>query len=411
MKNLITKGYVALLSVIAISEISSTMITPILAFLFFSNDSTLFHAAVSHADRARDYGYALALGKGGALISSVVLGMAMDKYGRRIVLMLSCAGLAIAMLICAESVDKGLLWMFIFGMLFMNFLYAGKQSGLAMIGDMPKEKYKVFRMSWFQAAIAIGACIGPFLSGHLSELRLLCTKIPYSEPFWLGCGFAIVALIISAVFVSETMNKSVKSNHNVAGYWQLFRQKTILTLFVQVILVQWTWGMYYEFSPAVAKIVFNFSAATIGTYVGLIAFWLIMGSVFLLPFLRRKMTISKLKKLSVSLLLIGVLIGMIATAMPDTYLGEILYWLSPPFAACGDVMFYALIVSEFSNKVPAGSQGKIMGLIYIVLTATWAIAAFIGGHVTAFYVGSTLWLAVVGVVIWLLRSRKYLAKG
>ena len=76
-QRILTSGYTALLSVIAIAEIASTMMIPILAFLFFSSDSTLFHAEVSHAERSREYGYILAAGKFGALASSIILGMAM----------------------------------------------------------------------------------------------------------------------------------------------------------------------------------------------------------------------------------------------------------------------------------------------------------------------------------------------
>ncbi|NCX93826.1 MAG: MFS transporter [Gammaproteobacteria bacterium] len=159
------------MSVIVMAEISSTMITPILTFLFFSDQSSLFSTGADQSLRSIWYGDAVGLSKMGALLSSMLLGVAMDRYGRRSILALSCLGLGLAMVVCGFAVMLGSVILFITGFVFSNLLYAGKQTTLAMVGDDPRASHKLVRMSVLQSCIAIGACIGPVLAGLLVHTK------------------------------------------------------------------------------------------------------------------------------------------------------------------------------------------------------------------------------------------------
>jgi DHA1 family tetracycline resistance protein-like MFS transporter len=385
-----SRPFLGLVLTLFLSEAASTMITPLMPFLFFSDFSSFFDASVSHATRAIQYGYATAAIRVGAFLASVLLGLAMDRWGRRWVLLLSCFGLACSMATLAFSIDRGAFILFITGLFFCNLLYAGKQTAQAIVGDEKSSSLKLFRMSLLQSGIALGACLGPVIAGAISHGRE-----NFSTAFYLATALALVSGFVVLFEIKETLclgDCSPVLVRKFGFFGAFFREKRVKILLLQLFLSQLSWGMYYEFSPLVAKLSFDFSPSTVGLFVGMIAFWLIVGSGLILPFLTTILSTSSLKFLSVVLMLGGILLSVFSR---DSFW----FWVSAVFVSIGDVMIYALIVNEVSDQMASNYQGRMTALIYVVITLTWSFTGVLGGYLTAYATKGALWFSILGVFI------------
>jgi MFS family permease len=385
-----SRPFLGLIMTLFLSEAGSTMITPLMPFLFFSDFSSFFDPSVEHATRAIQYGYATAAIRIGAFLASVLLGLAMDRWGRRWVLFLSCFGLACSMATLAFSIDRGAFVLFIAGLFFCNLLYAGKQTAQAIVGDEKSSALKLFRMSFLQSGIALGACLGPMIAGAVSH-----AKGDLSFAFYLATALALVSAVVVLFEIKETLYSGGCSPIFIRKsrfFEAVFRDKSAKIFLLQLFLSQLSWGMYYEFSPLVAKLTFNFTPSATGVFVGMIAFWLILGSAFVLPFLGTMFSSARLKLFSVVLMLGGILIATFSNH-------AFWFWTSAVFVSIGDVMIYALIVNELSDRMPSNYQGRMTGLIYVVITLTWSFTGVLGGYLTAYATKGSLWFSILGVLI------------
>ncbi len=391
MKFVFSKPFSYLLLTLFSSEVGSTIITPLLPFLFFSSDVSFFDVNASHAFRAIWYGYASAALRIGAFLASVLLGLAMDYWGRRWVLFLSCFGLAVSMGVLALSIDQGAFLLFIGGLFFCKLLYAGKQTAQAMVGDEKSSHSKLLRMSLLQSGIALGACLGPFGAGFLSHAFK-----SFSFPFWIAAVFALFASLVVLMGISETITKNVvitRSQKKVMrqSFFKILSSRAIQRLLLQLLLSQLSWGSYYEFSPLFAKLNFDFTPEMTGFFVGMIALCLILGSALILPALSTRFSTFSMKCLSAVLMLVGTFMICVTPY-------QSLFWLSMGFVAVGDVMIYTLIVNELSDAVPSAYQGRITGLVYVVITLSWSFTGVLGGYLTAYANSGALWFSTLGAL-------------
>lgn len=97
---------------------------------------------------------------------------------------------------------------------------------------------------------------------------------------------------------------------------------------------------------------------------------------------------------------LGTVLASLAVRSPTT--GGFLFWLSAFLIASGDVMIYAILVNQLSDKVSISHQGRMTGLIYIVITLIWTLTGVLGGHITAEWSSGTMLCSGFGVGLLLL---------
>lgn len=62
-------------------------------------------------------------------------------------------------------------------------------------------------------------------------------------------------------------------------------------------------------------------------------------------------------------------------------------------------MIYALLVNELSDAVAFNFQGRMTGLIYVVITITWTFTGVLGGYLTAYMKNGVSIFMVLGVAV------------
>jgi DHA1 family tetracycline resistance protein-like MFS transporter len=253
---------------------------PILTFLFFDHHSSLFPIGTSDATRSMWYGYCLSLPHILNFFFTPILSAMSDRFGRRKLLLVSIAGALLFSVIAGLGVMLGVLPLLLFGRVIQGVFSRTNPIAQAAVADISLPEEKNRNMGYLQFAISIGAFIGPILGGYFAN-RFFFATFNFSLPYFLGAIFAALSLLMTWYYFRETYVPKTSSwqlSLNVSK--SLFLDKNILFISAILLLSQLSWGMYYQFIPPILKTVLHFDAKKLGLFVGLIALWLALATVY-----------------------------------------------------------------------------------------------------------------------------------
>ena len=368
---------------ISISEFATGLATPLLTFLFFSTDSSLFPRDLSMAQRGVIFGLFIGIYRLAGLFSNPVFGFLSDLFGRKKIILIAIVGIFIFGICSILALIFHSVWVFAIGACIFSFLWSLRPVSAAAINDVTDNRHKIKNLAFMQFFIGIGAGLGPILGGYLGLFKPM--GYHYMLPFILVVIFSVFLFIYTNCSFKETLSASnrftsPKELFLPSNIQTLFSNKTLYFLMLINILDQFSWGAYYNFMPPITKIVFNYGISSVGLFIGLIGIWLIVSTGVLIPFLQRYFNNTQLIIVSSLIGTVGVIINYAATFFPDQILAHYLIWICAFPIAAGDVILFCLLVSLFSSYVSKQYQGTIVGIVYIVGMAMWCLAAPIGGY-------------------------------
>ncbi len=150
-----------------------------------------------------------------SLVGAPLMGRLSDRFGRRLILLISVAGTFLGFLILglAEPIGRGLANLiapasanaFIIGILFFSRILDGMTGGnitvaQAYITDITDEKNRAKGLGLIGAAFGLGFIIGPAVGGLLSGSG------HYNIPAFVAAGLAFLNLISIFFFLPESLN-------------------------------------------------------------------------------------------------------------------------------------------------------------------------------------------------------------
>lgn len=164
---------------------------------------------------------------------SPLLGALSDRFGRRPVLLLSTAGLALDYVLMALAPN---LWWLALGRLLSGATSATLPTMLAYLADVsaPQDRSKAF--GWLGAACGLGFVLGPLLGGWLGELGA-------RWPFWASAGLCGFACLCGWRWLPESLPVASRRPlvwrraHPLGALAMLRRQPALLRLSVVLFLV------------------------------------------------------------------------------------------------------------------------------------------------------------------------------
>jgi MFS transporter, DHA1 family, tetracycline resistance protein len=379
---------------------------PVLTFIFFDIHSRLFEPATSQAIRSMWYGICVAIPHIVILFAAPLLSCLSDSYGRKPLLAMGMLGA----FVFAVSAGMGILW----GSLFL--LLAGRiVQGLfartnpiaqAVVGDVTLGKGKVVAMAYLQLAISIGACIGPIIGGYFAR-RFYFQELNYALPYFIASVIAFIGFLATLILFKETLTHTQSRQRlNWSSIKKVMSQPGVARISILLLLCQLSWSTYYQFMPPILKGLFHFDSIHLGLFVGLIALWLALATAFGVRILIKKLKVQHVITLSIYMVLVGLLLTLAACYIPS--IGRYLIWFAAIPTAVGDVVAYTCITAIYSNFVSHDEQGKVMGLCFVIVSATWAFTALVGGWLVGFSLLAPVYIAPVGIILLLIinaRSR------
>ena len=397
MKN--TRNIIALFITMIFGNASERIIFPLFALVFFDLQSHLLTSDVSHATRSYWYGLCMAIPSIATFIAAPLLSCLSDRYGRKKLLVLSLSGTMISGLITSAAILSSSIYLFIFGVFIQGLFCRTNPLAQAVVGDIETGKNKLSTMGYLQSMIAFGAFLGPIIGGYCAHLYF--AHINFTAPFILSAILSAIGILVCSFFFKETLVTPHKtlSLRLIFGSVVLFKE----TLGLAALLAcgQITWSFYYQYAPAALKLTNQFSAGSIGLFVGLMALWVTLGSSLGIRLLRDRFDLFSCLKIGLSLQCLGGILIVIAFYTHCSWL----IWLSSVPAAGGDVIAFGVLSTVYSNRYPH-QQGQAMGACYLNAALMWTITGLLGGVLIALYNILPLIIAPLGVIVALFILKK-----
>jgi len=129
------------------------------------------------------------------LICAPVWGILSDRYGRKPILSVGVLGYAVTLFMF--GIARSFAMLFIARSLSGILSSATMPTAMAYIGDNTPQKEKSKGMGQLGAMVGVGVILGPLMGGWLSSDSL-------SLPFFIGSGFAFLALLLVIFFLPES---------------------------------------------------------------------------------------------------------------------------------------------------------------------------------------------------------------
>lgn len=151
--------------------------------------------AGSAADAGQWNGILVALWAAMQFLASPLIGSLSDRYGRRPVILLSCAGLALDWMLMALAPN---LWWLAVGRILGGLTSASFTALYAYVADITEPADRARAFGLIGAAFSAGFVLGPALGGVLGELGP-------RVPFWAAAALSAVAFLYGWLVLPESL--------------------------------------------------------------------------------------------------------------------------------------------------------------------------------------------------------------
>jgi len=279
------------------------------------------------------------------------IGSLSDRYGRRPVLLISLAVMALDYVVMALA---GSIWLLLAGRIVGGIAAATQSTATAFIADISKPEDKSKNFGLVGAAFGIGFVIGPLIGGVLGEMGL-------RAPFYAAATLASFNLILGYLVLPETVTDRIRRPFSWARANPLgaFRHisalpglRRYLTLFF---LYEFAFFVYPAIWAYFTRARFDWTPGMVGLSLGLfgIAIAIVQGGLIrlIIPTFGERTTI-----------LYGFVFNFCAFAALAAVTSGTLALFLTPLTALGAVVTPAL-QGLMSRAAGADQQGELQGLV------------------------------------------------
>jgi MFS family permease len=300
-------------------------------------------------------------------ISSPVIGLLSDRYGRRPILLFSLLSAAIAYLILGIG---GALWVMFAGWIIFGITDGTASSMFVYIADTATLKARTRAFAFMSAATGVGFTIGPTISARFASIDL-------AIPLYIVAATSVVALVWAYWAMPETL----PDNHRVARV--SFRQLNPLSqLFANWRFPHLRWLLLSLFLTTMTSIItssnlaamtndlFGWQPQQIAPVFMLLGGVEVLSLVLIVPVLLHFLREIQITSLGAIILSIAfVLFGLFSlTGLPA------LVYMAAIMANIGTALVEVSIQGLMSKAVAPEAQGRIQGSF----RATFALGRIIG---------------------------------
>ncbi|WHY75128.1 MFS transporter [Neobacillus sp. WH10] len=161
------------------------------------------------------------------LIFAPLWGQVSDRIGRKPVMMIGIAGLAISFYMQAISTE---LWMLFAARILGGILSsANMPTAMAYVADITTDENRGKGMGIIGAASGLGFVFGPAIGGIFSKVSL-------NTPFYLASGSSFITLILVFILLKESKQKKSLTSKEKTPIWKAFNGAVSVLFFVQLLI-------------------------------------------------------------------------------------------------------------------------------------------------------------------------------
>ncbi len=314
-------------------------------------------------------------------LTAPIMGRLSDIYGRKPLLIISQLSTVVSFIILALSNS---LWMLYLSRIVDGLLGSNGTIAQAYLSDISSEKNRSKAFGISGVAFGLGFMVGPALGGFLSQFS-------YSLPAYLAALISFVSIILTLVFLPETVNHSDNDPKrfefivvDLAQFKQFWSQPGIRKQLIEFGTYALAHVIFSSNFALFANQKFGTTAKDIGltlTYVGLIS--VVIRGV-LIPKLIDWLGESLLKKIGIISMITGLLGLSIITNWNYIFLVVTLF-------AFGTGIIRPLMMADISRSVDKKKQGAILGVSNSIHSVAQIIGPLLGGFLlTKFFHNSVV---------------------
>ncbi|MEM6624809.1 MAG: TCR/Tet family MFS transporter [Pseudomonadota bacterium] len=292
------------------------------------------------------FSYALA-----QFVCSPILGALSDRFGRRPVLLVSVAMLAVDYVVMALAPT---LWILFVGRILAGIAGATYSTATAYIADVTPREKRAAAFGLVGAGFGIGFVLGPVLGGFIGEIGT-------RAPFYAAAALAFANFAYGLIVLPESLPTEKRRPFEMrrANPFGAFRQMSNLPMVTGLVAVAFLYAFSHYVYPSVwsyyTKENFDWSPSEIGQSLALVGVgFAVVQMAVIRIFLR---LLGEVWTVYIGLVLNAV--GLVGIAMATQ--GWMIYALIP-LVALGDVVKPALN-GLTSNRVPDDQQGELQGVL------------------------------------------------
>lgn len=360
----------------AISSLSTTILFPILAHLFVSDQGNFVMGAVPLQYRGILLGLFLATFPLAQFFLAPIAGDYSDKKGRKKLFLFSVLMESLGYLVSAF----GLFFNSIFG-LFLGRMVTGLAAGntsvcLASIVDLShSEKEKVRYFSVGSAIIGSMFIFGPIVGGEVAGMFSV-HKYKFIAPFVIGAFLCFINFVIVVFCMKETKQELCPHPYDLLGgihnLKKAFHVGQVKNLYAIYFFFLFSWNMIYQFLPAFLVEGFALTPVEVGRLGGVYGLVWILGTAVFQLFVRYSR--------SVFVLVVASFCFISVASIYSGLSAKLLFFAG----AIGLQVFFSggiwpVLTALISGASEQAMQGKVLALSQSIQSFAMMVAPLIGG--------------------------------
>jgi MFS family permease len=299
-----------------------------------------------------------------SLIASFVAGPAVDRFGRKVAMVISLA--MSSMVFIGMSVAGGLgMWAVLvslsgaFGPLY-------NVGANAMVADLVESDRRASAYALLRMVANAGVAIGPMVGGFVISLS-------YAFAFYAAAIADVIFTLLILLFVTETVSKasgSIKGT-NGGGYGPVFRDRPFLVFCGTYALAAMAYAMMMVLLPVYAKENFGVVEQQFGFIMATNA-----GMVVLFQYTVTRLSerFHHLPVLAVGSMFYAVGVGSVALGT-----GFVGFLISMVILTIGEMIMIPTSTALAANLAPADMRGRYMGFYGLTWGVGFGVGPVLGG--------------------------------
>ncbi len=308
-----------------------------------------------------------------SLVAGPILGELSDRYGRRIVLLLSQIGTCIGFIILALSKT---LWIVFISRIIDGITAGNLTVAQAYISDVTEPKNRTRAMGLIGASFGLGFILGPAISGVL-------VRFGHAAPIWASAGLSLLSIIGTTVFLKdvkkpgENLAKESGAIHQLKKSFRLLNTPILKEGFIVFFIFSISFALYMSGLALYCERALQwnghaFTAREVGlllSYVGIVS---LIIQLLLMGYLVRVLGEIKI-----------MMIGFFSTSLALLIMGFApllaIFLMGITINTFGNAILRPAISGMLSKNASPAHQGLVFGLNQTLMSIAQIICPLISG--------------------------------
>lgn len=360
--------------VVLFAYIGFSLPLPILPKMFLDSQTSIV-PHLSYQLRMVLLGTVMAAFPLGQFFGSPILGSLSDRCGRKKIVLFSLVGTTIGYFVIAFSLAQYLIAGMVVGLIICGFCEGNvtiAQSVIADVTGLEEHKHrKSVYFGWLNICISLGFIIGPLMGGVLADSSLV-PWFTFATPFWIAGVMTLIGIVVIAWYAKETLQQRLVEKivffPSLSGN---LKAPKIRMFYLCNLLLALGYFAYFRFLPVFLERRFSFSPATLSYEMVYTSFSLMLGVVFLIPWLAKRL--KPIQALCLFSFLLAV--SFVSVVLPTNVYA--LIFTIPLVGVClGVVITHGSLL--ISNAAESHVQGQALGLLTSVQTLAEIVTGVLG---------------------------------